>query len=92
MPPPDELSYVYDACQEMRRVLALVTCSTPEDYAADRILQAAVERGVHIVGEALSRTTDTFRQRHPQVPWRKLIAARIPPPTTLGSSWTSSWQ
>lgn len=76
MPPRDELSYVFDGCQEMRRVLALVGESTSEAYAADRKLQAAVERGVHIVGEALSRTTDGFRQRHPQIPWRKLIAAR----------------
>ena len=47
-----------------------------EQYAEDRMRQMAVERAVEIIGEAAKRLSDSFREAHPDIPWRKIIAQR----------------
>jgi len=31
---------------------------------------------LQVIGEAANRVTDTVRQRHPEVPWREIVAKR----------------
>jgi len=40
------------------------------------MLQDAVERRVEIIGEAARRLSDGFREKHPEIPWRPIIATR----------------
>jgi uncharacterized protein with HEPN domain len=39
-------------------------------------LTAAVLHHLTVIGEAMSRLSVELRERHPEVPWRKIIAAR----------------
>ena len=45
---------------------------TFEQYAADPLLQAAVERWLLTVSEAARFVPDEHRQRHPEIPWRSV--------------------
>lgn len=36
----------------------------------------AVERALEIIGEAARRVSETFKQAHPEIPWRSIIAQR----------------
>ncbi len=45
---------------------------TFEQYAADPLLQAAVERWLLTVSEATRFVPDEHRQRHPEIPWRSV--------------------
>ena len=45
-------------------------------YQRDRKLQLAVERAVEIIGEAARRVSEEFRNAHPEIPWRSMIAQR----------------
>jgi uncharacterized protein with HEPN domain len=45
-------------------------------YMQDRKVQFAVERAIEIVGEAARGVSDTFRQAHPEIPWRSIIGQR----------------
>ena len=47
-----------------------------EDYKRDRMLRAAVERHIEIIGEAAGKVSKTFREEHAEIPWRKIIAQR----------------
>ena len=47
-----------------------------EDLESDRVMQLALTRLMEIVGEAASRVSEATRQRHPQIPWRRIIATR----------------
>jgi len=45
-------------------------------YQTDDLLQDAVERNLEIIGEAARRVSVAFKQAHPEIAWRKLIAQR----------------
>ena len=49
---------------------------TLEQLMADRILRDAIERRVEVIGEAASRISSAFRDLHPQIPRRQIIATR----------------
>jgi uncharacterized protein with HEPN domain len=35
-----------------------------------------VERNIEIIGEAARRLSDDFRNQHPEIPWRVIMATR----------------
>jgi len=45
-------------------------------YQQDKKLKYAVERSIEIIGEAASRVSDTFRERHPEIFWKGIIGQR----------------
>jgi uncharacterized protein with HEPN domain len=47
-----------------------------EDFVRDENLRLAVERRIEIIGEAARRISGAFRDAHPEIPWRKIIAQR----------------
>ena len=47
-----------------------------EDLEGDWIKELALTRAVEVIGEAANRVSPTTRERHPQVPWGKIIGAR----------------
>lgn len=73
---PDErdAGYLWDMLDAAKRVLALAAGYNLPRYLENRMLQLAVERLVEIVGEAARRVSPDFRQAHPEIPWRSMIA------------------
>lgn len=47
-----------------------------EQYLADELLQAAVERKIEIIGEAARKVPRDFQQAHPEIPWAKIAGQR----------------
>jgi uncharacterized protein with HEPN domain len=75
---PDErdAAYLLDMLQAAEKVSRFVQGKTMESFAADEILRDAVERNVAIIGEAARKVSEAFKDRHPEIPWRKMIAQR----------------
>jgi uncharacterized protein with HEPN domain len=42
----------------------------------DRPLQHLIVRDLEILGEAASRVSQAYRQKHPEIPWRDMIGLR----------------
>ena len=42
---------------------------TKEDFLSNRTLILAFERSLEIIGEAVARIDEAFRDAHPSVPW-----------------------
>ena len=42
----------------------------------DRKLQLAIERCVEVIGEAAKNISETFKGKHPEIPWRSIVAQR----------------
>jgi uncharacterized protein with HEPN domain len=40
------------------------------------MLRYAVERQIHVIGEAARRVSDTFSGNHPEIPWKGIIGLR----------------
>lgn len=49
---------------------------TWDDFAADKLLQAATQYNLQIIGEAASKVSDEIQSAHPEIPWSKIIAFR----------------
>ena len=47
-----------------------------ESFLGDRKSQHAVIRNFEIIGEATKRLSDDLRQRHADIPWRKITGMR----------------
>jgi uncharacterized protein with HEPN domain len=47
-----------------------------DSFRADSKTQAAVERELLIIGEAVTRLSDEFREQHGEVSWRVIIGMR----------------
>lgn len=62
-----------DACERAGR---FVHGRTLEDYLGNELLRSAVERQVEIIGEAARGVSSAFRDAHPEIPWRPVMAQR----------------
>jgi uncharacterized protein with HEPN domain len=64
---------MHDAASAVRKFAA---GRTMEQYLADELLQAAVERKIEIIGEAARKVARDFQQAHPEIPWAKIAGQR----------------
>ena len=70
---PSFLKDILSACQKIEAIAA----ATSEDlFLKDEVLTAAVLHHLTVIGEAISRLSVELRERHPEVPWRQIIAVR----------------
>ncbi len=71
-----DASYLWDMLDAARAVTEFVASKSYDDYARDRMLRGAVERHIEIIGEAAGKVSESFREAHPDIPWRQIIAQR----------------
>ena len=43
-----------------------------DDFLKDKTRILAFERSLEIIGEAVARIGDDFKDEHPEIPWRKI--------------------
>jgi uncharacterized protein with HEPN domain len=67
------LKHIMDAVRRIEKYLDDVTC---EEFLENELVQAAVIREIEIVGEAAKRLPVDFRNKHPDMPWRKMAGMR----------------
>ena len=54
-----------------------ITAATPEEsFFGDEVLQAAVLHHLTVIGEAANRLPQEFKDRHPDVPWHRIVGLR----------------
>ncbi|MCA9288198.1 MAG: DUF86 domain-containing protein [Phycisphaerales bacterium] len=57
-------------------VIRFVDGRTFDQYRTDPLLRSGVERQIEIVGEAARRISKAFRDAHPEIAWRPIVAQR----------------
>ena len=80
--PPDgaatnrDAACLWDILQSARAVQDFTRGASLDHYLQTRLLRRGVERELEIIGEAARRLSDTFREGHPEIPWRQVIGLR----------------
>ena len=72
----DALLYVADIVAAGGAILRYTDGVSFEAFAANDEKRSAVERQVFVIGEVAARLPDEWKQRRPDVPWRKIVGLR----------------
>ncbi len=72
----DDLVYVDDIIEAVRKIKRFCKGTKEKDFAANEMLRDAVVRNLEIIGEAASRVSVSFRNRHKEIEWRRIIGMR----------------
>ncbi|MGE3076598.1 MAG: DUF86 domain-containing protein [Dehalococcoidia bacterium] len=70
MPPPDDASALLDIRHAARLIVSATERLDASEFLSDWLVSSAVERQLTIIGEAVKRLTQAFRESHDGVDWR----------------------
>jgi uncharacterized protein with HEPN domain len=73
---PEFLDYVEDILDAMDKAETILQDVDYETFEEDFIINFAVVRALEIVGEATKRLPMSFREQHPEVPWKSMAGMR----------------
>ncbi len=68
--------YVGDIWECIQKIEAYTSDITEEEFSNSTEKQDAVIRRLEIIGEAVKKLPDDFKQKHSHIPWRKMAGMR----------------
>jgi uncharacterized protein with HEPN domain len=74
--PLSDAAWVLDMLNAARAVQAFVAGRSFDEYLKDLFLRSAVERQIEIIGEAAGGLSNVFKEAHPEIAWRQIMAQR----------------
>jgi len=75
-PEEKDAAFLWDMLDAASAIREFAAGRTLPEFLDDRLLRSAVERQLEIIGEAAGKVSPSFREAHPDLPWRQIIAQR----------------
>ncbi len=72
----DERLYLTDIIEHTDAVLRHLAHKSANDLKADDVLQYSILMRLIIIGEATAKVSESPRQRHPEIPWNRIVGFR----------------
>ena len=68
--------YIKDILEVIFEVENFTKSMTYQDFLNNRAVYRAVERDFEIIGEAVKRLSEGFKQKYPDIPWKDIAGFR----------------
>lgn len=68
--------FIDDILQNIRDIESFSKGLTKDKFQNNKLKQNAIIRSLEIIGEAVKNIPDSFRNKHPDIPWRKIAGFR----------------
>ncbi|MDI6654526.1 MAG: DUF86 domain-containing protein [Candidatus Hydrothermarchaeota archaeon] len=72
----DNLVYLRHILDAINRTEEYTKRVEYKDFMNNNLVQAGVVREIEIIGEATKKLTTEFKERYPDIPWRKMAGMR----------------
>jgi len=69
-------SYLWDIREAAREINGFVHGVKFHEFEKNKMLRYAVERQLHVIGEAAVHISPQFRKKHPEINWTRLVELR----------------
>jgi uncharacterized protein with HEPN domain len=75
---PDEQAkaYLWDIREAAREIYGFMHGVKFHQFEKNKMLRYAVERQLHVIGEAAVHISPQFRKKHPEINWKRLVELR----------------
>jgi uncharacterized protein with HEPN domain len=67
---------VLDIMESIEAILSYTQGVTEEAFLANREKSDAVIRNIEVIGEAAGILSETFQEKHPEIPWHQMVGMR----------------
>ena len=68
--------FIDDILQNINDIESFSKGLTKDKFQNNKLKQNAIIRSLEIIGEAVKNIPDPFRNKHPDIPWRKIAGFR----------------
>jgi uncharacterized protein with HEPN domain len=75
-PEERDAAYLWNLVEAGRQIQEFTAGITFNEYLRHQLLPSAVERQFEKLGEAARKVSSSFRNEHPEIPWRRIIGLR----------------
>ena len=74
--PKDDGVYVGHMLDNAQKARSLLGGRDRAAYDGDETLRLALAHVLQVIGEAARRISDSFRNQHPEIPWKAIVGMR----------------
>ncbi len=68
--------FIQDILESIKDIESFSEGLTKEKFQNDKLKQNAIIRSLEVIGEAVKNIPDSFRNKNPGIPWRKIAGFR----------------
>lgn len=68
--------YIEDILESIVKIEEYTKVTTKDDFLENTQIQDAILRRLEIMGEAAKNTPQEFRDKYPEIPWKKIAGMR----------------
>jgi uncharacterized protein with HEPN domain len=71
-----DISFLWDILEAAKDIRDFVRETTLKEFTSDKKTRYAVERQLLVIGEAAKRVSESYKRKHNDIPWKRMVGLR----------------